>query len=53
MSCKDLGYDHRLRRWYILSEDGKVFGLTRSESAELARLEREFGKTDLPKEMRS
>jgi hypothetical protein len=45
--------DWRRRRWKILAEDGEVFGLTPAESAELARLEGEFGPTGLGAEMRS
>lgn len=43
----------RRRRWHILQEDGAIFGLTPKESAELARLEQEFGDSGLPQEMRS
>jgi len=43
----------RRRRWGVLAEDGAIFGLTVAESAELARLEAEFGSSPLPAEMRS
>jgi hypothetical protein len=45
--------DWRLRRWMTLAEDGATFGLTAAESAELGRLEAEFGDSGLPQDMRS
>jgi hypothetical protein len=45
--------DQRIRRWMTLAEDGAIFGLTRAESAELARLEHEFGHSGLAQGMRS
>jgi hypothetical protein len=44
--------DWRRRRWTTLAEDGAVFGLTAKESAEMARLEAEFGPSGLAAEMR-
>lgn len=53
MSNEELDRERRRRRWYSLAEDGEMFGLTHSESVELAQLEQEFGKTNLPEDMRS
>lgn len=53
MSQEDDGIRTRRRRWHILAEDGALFGLTEKESAELARLEQEFGESGLAEEMRT